>query len=171
VGVITNSWPAASPSAIAYESPSEIPLPNSSASHAELHQNNQSHSRANAHLPEALFILESWQVGLRKPAPEIFQLAFQKLRQSPQLHSLQPNEVLFADDIGANLKPAQALGWKTVLVRGDGRAALAEIADCFNVPLPPVPAPGPPPLSSQSPPSPQSPPSSQSKAGRPAAKL
>jgi epoxide hydrolase-like predicted phosphatase len=48
-------------------------------------------------------ILESWREGIRKPNPEIFHRLLQQLDRDP-------SEVLFVDDLEANVKAAEALG-------------------------------------------------------------
>jgi FMN phosphatase YigB (HAD superfamily) len=45
-----------------------------------------------------------------------------------------PEEAVFLDDIGANLKPARALGMTTLKVE-DPDAALAELARVLGFPL------------------------------------
>ncbi|HVR29300.1 MAG TPA: HAD family phosphatase [Thermoanaerobaculia bacterium] len=53
--------------------------------------------------------IESSVVGLRKPDPAIYRLAFSILE-------VEPVHVVFLDDIGANLKAAHALGVTTIKV-------------------------------------------------------
>jgi len=53
--------------------------------------------------------LESRVLGLRKPDPAIYRHACRELR-------VEPPETVFLDDIGANLKPARALGMHTIKV-------------------------------------------------------
>ena len=59
----------------------------------------------------ALFehVIESSQVGLRKPDPAIYQMACDKL-------GVAPSDCVFLDDLGINLKPARAMGMGTVKV-------------------------------------------------------
>jgi putative hydrolase of the HAD superfamily len=64
-------------------------------------------------------VIESSRVGLRKPDPAIYRLACAEL-------VVEPDEVAFLDDIGANLKPARALGMVTIKVE-DPDAALDEL--------------------------------------------
>jgi putative hydrolase of the HAD superfamily len=54
-------------------------------------------------------IIESSKVGMRKPDPEIYKLACREL-------DIRPDEALFIDDLGINLKPAKALGMTTIKV-------------------------------------------------------
>lgn len=68
------------------------------------------------------FGLEGWidpwfisgDLGLRKPSPEIYRLAADRL-------ACQPDDIVFVDDRPRNLEAAKALGIRTVLldVRGD----------------------------------------------------
>lgn len=53
--------------------------------------------------------IESSQVGMRKPDPKFFQYALDRL-------GVQPHRTVFLDDLGMNLKSAQALGIKTIRV-------------------------------------------------------
>jgi putative hydrolase of the HAD superfamily len=70
----------------------------------------------------ALFqvVIESSKVGLRKPDPKIYLLACQQLGVAPQ-------NTIYLDDLGINLKPAKELGMRTIKV-GDPGPALAELA-------------------------------------------
>ena len=62
-------------------------------------------------LARSLFdvVLESSKLGLRKPDPRIYELACEEL-------DVEPAEAVFLDDIGANLKPARAMGMTTIKV-------------------------------------------------------
>jgi putative hydrolase of the HAD superfamily len=59
--------------------------------------------------------VESRVVGLRKPDPRIYVLACNEL-------GVEPARTAFLDDIGANLKPARALGMTTIKVDEPTRA-------------------------------------------------
>ena len=72
-------------------------------------------------------IVESAREGLRKPDPRIYELACARL-------GVGPDESVFLDDIGANLKPARAMGMTTIKVE-DPTAAVAELADLLGFPL------------------------------------
>lgn len=65
----------------------------------------------------ALFevVIESSKVGVRKPDPEIYRLACQAM-------GIRPEETVFLDDLGINLKPAKALGMTTIKVLSAGQA-------------------------------------------------
>jgi putative hydrolase of the HAD superfamily len=54
------------------------------------------------------FGYSSWQLGLEKPNPEIFQKVL-------TLQNLQPAEVIFIDDTQTNVDSAQSLGIKSIL--------------------------------------------------------
>jgi putative hydrolase of the HAD superfamily len=64
-------------------------------------------------------LVESSRVGLRKPDPAIYRLVCAEL-------GVEPQEAVFLDDLGVNLKPARALGMTTIKVV-DPDAALAEL--------------------------------------------
>ena len=65
------------------------------------------------------FVLESSKEGVRKPDPRIYQLALERL-------GVAPEEAVYLDDLGINLKPARALGIHTIKVT-DPDVALAEL--------------------------------------------
>ena len=64
-------------------------------------------------------ILESRVLGVRKPDPRFYELACEAL-------DVEPDECVFLDDLGVNLKPARALGMTTIKV-ADPDDALAEL--------------------------------------------
>ena len=65
--------------------------------------------------PEFDAFVQSYRVGRRKPELEIYALACETL-------AVTPLEAVFLDDIGANLKPARALGMGTIKVDDPDRA-------------------------------------------------
>lgn len=65
-------------------------------------------------------VVESAVEGLRKPDPAIYELVCDRL-------GITPDEAVFLDDLGVNLKPARALGMTTIKVE-DPAVALAELA-------------------------------------------
>ena len=69
----------------------------------------------------------SGEIGIRKPAPEIYALAAEKL-------GLEPERIVFVDDLAGNLKPARAIGMATVLHR-DAAGTLAELEQHLGVSL------------------------------------
>jgi putative hydrolase of the HAD superfamily len=77
----------------------------------------------------ALFdvVVESSRSGHRKPDLEFYRLACDLL-------AIQPSEAVFLDDLGINLKPARAMGMRTVKVT-DPDAALDELEAIVGFPL------------------------------------
>ena len=59
----------------------------------------------------ALFehVVESSKLGMRKPDPRIYQHACELL-------GVKPEDCIYLDDLGINLKPARALGMRTIKV-------------------------------------------------------
>lgn len=84
-------------------------------------------SGANVH---GLFevVIESAKVGLRKPEPAIYQMACDAL-------SVPPHQAVFLDDMGVNLKGAQALGMATIKV-DHTLSAIDELEALVGFPLP-----------------------------------
>jgi putative hydrolase of the HAD superfamily len=72
-------------------------------------------------------IVESSVVGVRKPDPAFYALACDRL-------GIAPAEAVFLDDLGINLKPAAALGMRTIKVT-DPVLALAELEHILGFPL------------------------------------
>ena len=72
-------------------------------------------------------IVESSKVGVRKPEPRFYEIACEQL-------GVAPWACVFLDDLGINLKPAAAMGMKTIKV-GDPRAALDELAQLLGLSL------------------------------------
>ncbi|XP_075411818.1 bifunctional epoxide hydrolase 2 isoform X2 [Tenrec ecaudatus] len=87
--------------------------------------------------PHFDFLIESCRVGMAKPEPQIYKLVLDTLQ-------VNPTEVVFLDDLGTNLKPAQELGMVTIRVR-DTEAALRELEKVTSMqllgPAAPLPAP------------------------------
>jgi putative hydrolase of the HAD superfamily len=77
----------------------------------------------------ALFdaVLESRVLGVRKPDLRFYELACTTV-------GVQPEEVVFLDDLGINLKPARALGMRTIRVT-DPDQALVELERVLEHPL------------------------------------
>ena len=65
----------------------------------------------------ALFdtVVESSVEGVRKPEPEIYQIACQRV-------DVAPSAAAFIDDLGINLKPAKAMGMQTIKVLNEEQA-------------------------------------------------
>ncbi len=72
-------------------------------------------------------IIESSQVGVRKPEPRFYELACERL-------GIEPREAVFLDDLGTNLKTARAMGMRTIKVV-DPADALAELEAMLGLPL------------------------------------
>jgi putative hydrolase of the HAD superfamily len=70
-------------------------------------------------------VLESRALGVRKPDPRFYELACSAL-------DVQPDECVFLDDLGVNLKPARALGMLTIKVSDPG-VALRELAEVLGL--------------------------------------
>jgi putative hydrolase of the HAD superfamily len=66
-------------------------------------------------------VIDSSEVGLRKPNPAIFQLALQRLGDVAAEHAV------FLDDFRGNVDAARKLGMHGVLVEDDPSSALAEL--------------------------------------------
>jgi len=66
-------------------------------------------------------VVESSKVGCRKPEPRFYEIAC-------ELVGVSPDECVFLDDLGVNLKPAAAMGMRTIKV-GDPTVALQELSD------------------------------------------
>lgn len=71
--------------------------------------------------------IESAKVGLQKPDPEIYKLTLNTM-------NLQPEETIFLDDIGRNLKSAKALGFTTIKV-SEPETALSELSGLLKFEL------------------------------------
>ncbi|XP_033748534.1 acyl-CoA dehydrogenase family member 10-like isoform X2 [Pecten maximus] len=80
-------------------------------------------------LDRSLFdvIVESCVVGMRKPDPRIYELCLKELNVAPQ-------ESVFLDDLGGNLKAAKALGINTIKV-SDPDVAIRELEQFLGLPL------------------------------------
>lgn len=69
----------------------------------------------------------SGEIGIRKPAPEIYALAAERLGRAPE-------RCVFVDDLAGNLKPARAIGMATVLHR-DAETTLSELEAHLGISL------------------------------------
>lgn len=65
-------------------------------------------------------IVESSKIGVRKPEPRFYEIACELL-------GVQPEECVFLDDLGINLKPAAAMGMTTIKVVSASQA-IADLA-------------------------------------------
>jgi putative hydrolase of the HAD superfamily len=72
-------------------------------------------------------VVESSVEGIRKPEPEIYRRALDRL-------GAEADRTAYLDDLGVNLKPARALGMHTIKV-GDPLRALAELGELTGLGL------------------------------------
>ena len=72
-------------------------------------------------------VFESSRLGWRKPDPRIY-------RHACDLLGVAPEECIYLDDLGVNLKPARAMGMRTIKV-GDPDVAIAELEAMVGIPL------------------------------------
>ena len=77
----------------------------------------------------ALFdvVIESSKIGVRKPEPRFFELACTQL-------GIVPNQAVYLDDLGTNLKPARMMGMHTIKV-DDHAKAIAELEVLLDLKL------------------------------------
>ncbi len=71
------------------------------------------------------FVVESSKVGVRKPEPRFYEIACELLQ-------VQPDECVFLDDLGINLKPAAAMGMATIKVL-NAPQAIADLQRLLNL--------------------------------------
>ena len=72
-------------------------------------------------------VVESSKLGFRKPDPRIYQHAC-------ELIGVPPERCVYLDDLGINLKPARAMGMKTIKVENAGQA-LGELEQIIGMTL------------------------------------
>ena len=70
---------------------------------------------------------ESCRTGMRKPEPAFYELACSELE-------LEPEETVYLDELGANLKPARKLGMTTIKVERV-ETALGELGTLLGIDL------------------------------------
>ncbi len=73
-------------------------------------------------------VIESSKAGVRKPDPRIYRMACDAM-------SIQPEEAVFLDDLGINLKPARELGMTTIKVLS-AEQALNDLSGHLKMDLP-----------------------------------
>jgi putative hydrolase of the HAD superfamily len=73
------------------------------------------------------FVVESSKIGYRKPDPHFYEFAC-------EIAEVAPEQVVFLDDLGINLKPARAMGMTTIKVT-DSRQAIAELESALGLAL------------------------------------
>lgn len=72
-------------------------------------------------------LIESSKLGVRKPEPRFFELACAQL-------GIRPEQAVYLDDLGPNLKPARAMGMHTIKVE-DPQTALRELESALEIRL------------------------------------
>jgi putative hydrolase of the HAD superfamily len=72
-------------------------------------------------------VVESSALGWRKPDPRIY-------RYACELLGVEPERCIYLDDLGVNLKPARAMGMRTIKV-DDPDLAIAELEAMVGIPL------------------------------------
>jgi len=72
-------------------------------------------------------IVESSKVGVRKPEPRFYEIACELL-------DVQPSACVFLDDLGINLKPAAAMGMRTIKVTSADQA-ITELENVLGISL------------------------------------
>ncbi|TSA53541.1 MAG: HAD family hydrolase [Actinobacteria bacterium] len=72
-------------------------------------------------------VIESSKVGVRKPEPRFYEIACETV-------GVQPDECVFLDDLGINLKPAAQMGMITIKV-ATSEQALSELAQIIDLDL------------------------------------
>ena len=73
------------------------------------------------------YVIESSKVGVRKPDPRFYKMAC-------KIVNVDPDQVVFLDDLGVNLKPARAMGMTTIKVM-DHPKARAELEGILGMEL------------------------------------
>ena len=88
----------------------------------------RSHAEAHADLKNRFdVVIESSKVGVRKPEVRFYQMACEAL-------AVTPPECVFLDDLGVNLKPAAAMGMRTIKV-ASAEQALHELGAAVMIDL------------------------------------
>jgi putative hydrolase of the HAD superfamily len=72
-------------------------------------------------------VIESSKIGIRKPNPRIYEMMCEAL-------SVPPENCVYLDDLGMNLKPAKAMGMSTIKVE-TGPQAIAELEKLLEMKL------------------------------------
>ena len=66
------------------------------------------------------FVVDSSEVGIRKPNPAIFLKAL-------EIGGYSPEQIIFLDDYQGNVIAAEALNIRSILVDGDGAKTVADL--------------------------------------------
>ena len=72
-------------------------------------------------------VVESSKVGVRKPEPRFYEIAC-------ELAGVPPGNCVFLDDLGINLKPARAMGMRTIKVVG-AEQAITDLESVLGIDL------------------------------------
>jgi epoxide hydrolase-like predicted phosphatase len=72
------------------------------------------------------FVVDSSEVGMRKPNPAIFKRAL-------EIGGLAPEQVIFLDDYEGNVIAASALNIRSILVDGDGAKTVADLDEVLGL--------------------------------------
>jgi putative hydrolase of the HAD superfamily len=72
-------------------------------------------------------VLQSSKEGMRKPQPEFYLLACERMEVEPQ-------HVVYLDDLGINLKPARKLGMTTIKVISEDQA-IKDLSEALQISL------------------------------------
>jgi putative hydrolase of the HAD superfamily len=72
-------------------------------------------------------VIESAKAGCRKPDIRFYEMAC-------ELMEIEPEQAVFLDDLGVNLKPARAMGMRTIKV-ADPAQALSDLEELVGFPL------------------------------------
>ncbi len=94
---------------------------------ASMAQNAERATRMNAVFDLFDTVIESSKTGIRKPDPRIYQIACEQV-------CVAPENAVFLDDLGINLKPARALGMSTIKVLNSTQA-LDDLESLLKFPL------------------------------------
>ena len=70
-------------------------------------------------------VLQSSKEGMRKPQPEFYLLACERME-------VEPSSVIYLDDLGINLKPARQLGMTTIKVLSEEQA-ITDLSAILNI--------------------------------------
>jgi putative hydrolase of the HAD superfamily len=73
------------------------------------------------------YVIESSKVGVRKPDPRFYKMACEIVK-------VDPEQVVFLDDLGVNLKTARAMGMTTIKVT-DHQQAIKELEEILGLQL------------------------------------
>jgi len=73
------------------------------------------------------YVVESSKVGVRKPEPRFYEMACETA-------GVTPEQVVFLDDLGINLKPAKAMGMQTIKVLS-AEQAITDLESVLGIPL------------------------------------